>query len=326
MNNKLRRALLIVFIPVLYALILRLLFGIDSWDKVFYVMTISFLFCLPLIVGMLTIALSPMESVKKFIYRFFAPWAPIFIFAIITLLFNIEGWACWIMILPIFLIIASIGGLIAGYYKLKEKKHQKTYISLLCFLPLVAGPIERSIGAIPGVYKAYTYIDIHAPAAVIWEEITRVEEIPGAEDKGWLTRSLGFPRPVKAELNYLGVGASREAIFTNGLVFHETVTEYEALKKMSFNINADPHEIPSTTLDEHVVIGGQFFDVLNGTYELEQLNDSTIRLHLYSHFELKTTFNFYASLWAKWIMKDIQNNILQIEKKRAESSKPKTNM
>jgi hypothetical protein len=128
-----------------------------------------------------------------------------------------------------------------------------------------------------------------------------------------------FPRPVKAELNYEGVGAYREAVFTNGLVFHETVSEYIDQKKMVFSIKAYPHEIPSTTMDKHVVIGGQYFDVLNGTYELEKLTETTHRLHLYSHFKLTTTFNFYASWWAKWIMKDIQNNILQVEKLRAEN-------
>jgi hypothetical protein len=148
--------------------------------------------------------------------------------------------------------------------------------------------------------------------------VTRVREIKEEQDKGWLTQTLGFPRPVKAELNYEGVGASREAIFTNGLVFHETVTEYIDKQKMVFAIKAYPHKIPSATMDEHVVIGGEYFDVLNGTYELEKLNETTYRLHLYSHFTLHTTFNFYASWWAGWIMKDIQNNILQVEKKRAE--------
>ena len=87
---------------------------------------------------------------------------------------------------------------------------------------------------------------------------------------------------------------------------------------MIFSIKANPHEIPSATLDEHVVIGGEFFDVLNGTYELEKLGVNKYRLHLYSHFQLTTTFNFYAGIWAKWIMKDIQNNILLVIKKRAE--------
>ena len=151
--------------------------------------------------------------------------------------------------------------------------------------------------------------------------VTRVREIKEEQDKGWLTKSLGFPRPVKAELNFEGVGAYREAKFTNGLIFHETVSEYVNKTKMVFSIKAYPHEIPSTTMDKHVVIGGQYFDVLNGTYELEKLNDKTYRLHLYSHFKLTTTFNFYASWWAKWIMKDIQNNILEVVKQRAEGAR-----
>jgi hypothetical protein len=148
--------------------------------------------------------------------------------------------------------------------------------------------------------------------------VTRVHEIPEEQDKGCLTKLLNFPRPIKAELTYEGTGAYREAIFSNELVFHETVTEYEDQKKMCFTIRALPHEIPLTTMDEHLVIGGKYFDVLNGTYELEKRNDNTYRLHLYSNFKLTTTFNFYASLWVNWIMKDIQNNILQIEKTRAE--------
>lgn len=317
MNKTLRRSLIVIGIPTAYAIILRLLFGVDTWRDLYSVMSISFLFCLPTIVGALTVYLSSDDFAQKIAYRFFAPWIPILFFFFLTLIFSLEGWACWLMVLPLFLLAASVGGLIGGYLKLR-KKNNNTYISILTLLPLCLSPIENMIGAIPGTYKAYTCIDIHSTPDKIWNNVTRVKEIPEEQDKGWLTRSLGFPRPVKAELNFLGVGASREAIFTNGLVFHETVTAYSDKKKMAFTIKAYPYEIPSTTMDEHVVIGGQYFDVLNGVYELEKLNDNTYRLHLYSHFKLKTTFNFYASWWAKWIMKDIQNNILQVEKKRAE--------
>ncbi|WP_255037823.1 hypothetical protein [Lacihabitans soyangensis] len=222
------------------------------------------------------------------------------------------------MILPIFLLASSIGGLIGGYFK-QKKKDNKVYLSVLTILPLLVSPIESYMGANSTPYKAYTYIDINAPVDKIWDNVTRVSEIKKEQDKGWLTNLLNFPRPIKAELNFEGVGAYREAIFTNGLVFHETVTEYVDNKKMSFTIKALPHEIPLTTMDEHLVIGGKYFDVLNGTYELEKLNDKTYRLHLWSNFKLTTTFNFYASWWAKNIMKDIQNNILQIEKQRAEN-------
>lgn len=318
MNKRsLRTTLIAIGIPTTYAVILRLLFGVEAWEKLFSVMTVSFLFCLPSIVGALTVYLSEASMAKKISYRILAPWIPVFFFFVITLALALEGWACWLMILPVFLIAASLGGLLGGYLKARNTNN-KLSISTLVLLPLLLSPLESMIDSIPGTYKAYTYIDIDAPADKIWRNVTRVTEIPEAEDTGYLTRTLGFPRPVKAELNYEGVGAYRKAIFTNGLVFHETVTEYQDQQKMVFNIEAHPHEIPSTTLDEHVVIGGDYFDVLSGTYELEKLPNGMHRLHLYSYFKMNTTFNFYAGLWGKWIMKDIQNNILKIEKQRSE--------
>ena len=317
MNQRILTLLKIIALPIAYALLLRFVFGIAGWSEIFSMMSVTFLFLLPSIIGALTIYFSKEEKVRRFSYRFFIPWIPIGGFFIITLSFAIEGWPCLIMILPIFLLAASIGGLIGGYFKLR-KRDSKIYVSILSVLPFLMAPMESFIGVESSPYKAYTYVDITAPAEKIWSNVTRVREISKEQDKGWLTNLLNFPRPVKAELNFEGVGASREAIFTNGLVFHETVTEYVDKKKMSFTIKALPHEIPLTTMDKHLVVGGKYFDVLNGTYELEEISEGTYRLHLYSNFKLTTSFNFYASWWANSIMKDIQQNILQIEKLRAE--------
>ncbi|WP_439583200.1 hypothetical protein [Dyadobacter bucti] len=307
-----------VGVPTFYALVVRFAFGVSRWQEFLAVMSVTFLFLLPFIVGILTIFLSNDQKIQSGAYRVFAPWVPVFIFLIVTLLFAWEGWACWMMILPVFLICASIGGLIGGVL-IRNRKNRNIQVSLFVLLPFFCSPIEQQIPTIPGAYKAYTYIDINAPADKIWANVTRVREIPAEKDKGWLTQFLDFPRPVKAELNFEGCGATREAIFTKGLVFHETVSEYTDKGKMTFSIKAYPHEIPSTSMDEHIVIGGDYFDVLDGTYEMEKLGHNKYRLHLYSHFKLNTRFNFYASWWAKWIMEDIQNNILQVEKERAEA-------
>ena len=257
MNRKIKNTLIAIGIPVVYAMLVRIIFGmkLESWDDFFSVMSTTFLFILPTIIGALTVYLSSQEKAKNIAYRIFTPWIPILIFLVLTLALAIEGWACWLMILPVFLLTASIGGLFGGYLK-TQKRNDRLNVSILVLIPFLLGPIESLIETIPGTYKAYTYIDIDAPAEKIWNNITRVKEIPLEQDKGYLTRMLGFPRPVKAELNFEGVGAYREAIFTKGLVFHETVTEYIDNKKMVFTIKAYPHEIPSTTLDEHVVIGG----------------------------------------------------------------------
>jgi hypothetical protein len=238
-SQRLKSFFTAIVIPIIYAIILRLFFGVSTWRNLFSVMSISFLFCLPTIIGALTVYFSDIEKAKKRSYRIFAPWIPVFIFLIITLLISLEGWACWLMALPLFLIAASIGGLLGGYLKMK-KQNNKIYMPALALLPFFASPIENAIGSIPGTYEATTYIDIQAPADKIWNNITRVTEINEQQDKGWLTRLLGFPRPIKAELNFEGVGAYREAIFTKGLVFHETVSEYVHKKKWHFPLRHTP--------------------------------------------------------------------------------------
>lgn len=318
-----RNWILLLVIPVAYAVVCRVVFNLDIIKDFTKVMSLTFFISLPFGVGMLTILLSGTQKVKKLSYRIFMPWIPVFVFFLLTLLFSLEGWACWLMILPIFLIFASLGGLTAGYFKLKKyKNEQRLNISLVFLLPFVLSAFEKILPALPTQYEAYTYIDIHATKENIWNHVIRVKEIKQENDHGTLSNMLGLPRPVKAELNYAGIGGSRKAVFTKGLVFEETVKEYENERSMHFSIKANPFDIPSTTMDKHIVIGGDYFDVLDGTYRLEQTSKDICRLHLYSHFELKTTFNGYAGLWARWIMKDIQNNILRIIKSRSEDQPP----
>ena len=313
-----KKLLLSIGIPLVFIFLIRGVFGVRDWQDFYSVMSITFLFLTPAAVGALTIFFSSTRLVESRSYQFFMPWVPIMLFFLLTLFFKVEGLACWVMILPVFLIASSIGGLVAGYFKLK-KKDDTLPVSLLAVLPLFLSPLEQAIGKIPGQYQAFTQIDIRAPNAKIWSNVTRVRTIEPSQDHAWFTRALGFPRPIKAELDFEGVGASRKAIFDHGLVFEETVIAYQHQQHMTFSIKADPYDIPSTTMDEHIVIGGEYFDVLKGTYTLELLNDSTYCLHLSSQFKLTTTFNFYASWWAKWIMEDIQNNILEVIKNRSEN-------
>lgn len=316
LRNK-KVAAIALGLPCVYAIAVRFLFGVDKWQHFFTVMTLTFVFLLPFIMGALTLYFSSAENRKRRAYRIFAPWVPVFIFLALTIAFAWEGWGCWLMVLPVFLIGSSIGGVLGERLR-RWEGGQNLHVSLLILLPVFASPIEQLIGFLPADYEAYTYIDIDAPAETIWKNVTRVREIAVNEDQGWLTRLLGLPRPVKAELDFEGVGATREAIFTKGLIFHETVSEYVEGRKMVFSIKAYPHEISPLAMDEHVVIGGKYFDVLNGVYLLEKRGNNKHRLHLYSHFKLSTNFNFYAGYWATWIMKDIQNNILQVEKQRSE--------
>ena len=103
-KQKIFTALKIIAIPTTYAIVLRLFFGVRTWNDLFSVMSVSFLFCLPTIVGALTVYFSSEEKARKFSYKSFVPWIPIFVFFFITIIASWEGWACWIMVLPLFLL------------------------------------------------------------------------------------------------------------------------------------------------------------------------------------------------------------------------------
>jgi len=314
------RKLKLLCIPVFFAILIRVVFGATVFDDFLSVMSWTFFITVPAGIGALTIYFSPAHKANSTLYVIFVPWIPIVLVITLTIMFGLEGWACWIMILPLFFIFASIGGVIAGYYKMKKTKRQQNLnVSLLVLLPFIIGPIEHSIEVTPSIYTTYTSIIIDASPEKIWDNVTSVRQIQPGEGNPRLTNWLGFPQPLKAELDTLAVGGFRKAIFEKGLVFNETVTHYDHLKFMAFSIKANTYEIPSTTLDNHILIGGAYFDMLNGTYKLNRITNSKYELILYSNFSMKTTFNSYAGLWGNWIMKDIQNNILDIIKKRSET-------
>jgi hypothetical protein len=135
------------------------------------------------------------------------------------------------------------------------------------------------------------------------------------------THHIGFPRPIEATLSYEGVGGVRHASFERGLLFIETITAWEPQHRLAFSIKADSAHIPTTTLDEHVTIGGSYFDVLDGEYVLEPLSNGDTLLHLTSHQRLSTNFNGYAGLWTDAVMQNLQTSILQVIQHRAEARK-----
>ena len=329
------KSLFAVCLAAVYGLLMRLFFGFA--DGLIQVMSVAFIFIMPLGIGALTVRASDQSRINSRVYCFFMPWLSSLALLAVTIAVAIEGTICWVMAYPVFAIVAGIGGLFMRGYLLRQRRLMEEdadenvldggkdfrnkgnlQVSLLLLLPILVALAESTIDFRPQEFTAYNTIDIQAVDTIIWSNVTRVRDISTAEDRSGINRLLGMPRPIRAELDTPAVGGYRLAIFERGLVFHETVFEYEPLRRMAFSIKADPNEIPPTAMDEHVVVGGQYFDVLEGRYALEQLGNGRCRLHLSSRFVVSTSFNFYSGLWARWIMSDIQENILQVIKGRSE--------
>jgi len=317
--SKLKAMWSIYLFPIIVGLLVFSNYGFQ-WSKFYNMMGITFFLSFPYIIGVVSILFAPIEKISSLKYRLFHPWKILGIVVFITMVFRWEGWACWIMLVPILGIFLSLGGQVAGHFRLSQnKKGQQMNVSLMLLLPLIASPLESMMKIEPKVVETRSEIVIAAPAEKIWGNVTRVYTITKEEDKSRLTRLFDFPSPLEATLDKLEVGGYRKAMFTDGLVFHEKVTEYEDKKRMFFTINANTHEIPSTTFDHHLLIGGDYFDMLDGEYKLEKIDERHYKVLLNSHFKVSTTFNWYAGFLGQMIMSDIQDNILQIVKRRSES-------
>ena len=162
-------------------------------------------------------------------------------------------------------------------------------------------------------------IEVQASPSVVWDQIKTVPEIRKDELQPSWSRRIGFPDPIAATLSQEGVGGVRQASFSGGVLFIETVDVWEPGRRLAFSIHPETAKIPNTTLDEHVTVGGPYFDVLRGEYRIEPFSNGKVRLHLTSWQRVSTDFNWYAHLWTDAVMSDLQKRILHVIQQRAEA-------
>lgn len=329
MTSQNRLLLSGVIAGIVYGASARLAFGLlhqGPFETVFDLMSIAFLFLVPLVLGFLTVYLGEREGAPwRWWRRVVVPWAPALVALASALALAWEGLICIMLWLPLFIILSSLGGLAAGLVRRLSRRSGAQPLVLLwaLLLPFAISPFEQLLPRSAEHRTVRTAIVIHAPVATVWRNIERVPRIEEREHRFSLFHAIGFPRPVEARLTGSGVGAVRHATFEGGVLFIETITAWETGKRLAFSIHADTASIPAATLDEHVKVGGPYFDVLEGTYEIEPIAPGTVILHLASVHRLATRFNFYSGLWTDLIMRNVQDYILEILKRRCETLAPR---
>ncbi len=301
-----------------YGLSLRLLAGLHASG--FQVMSLGFILFMPFALGCVTVYCAELRSWQSLWVWALLPWVAVGGALAGTLLALLEGLICIVMFLPIALVLATIGGIAGGLAGRMIRSRRTRAVTMACVmvLPFFTAAWERPVFYQLESRRVENVIDIQASPEVVWRNIERVPAIRKNElPKTWAGQ-IGFPDPIEATLSHEGVGGVRNATFERGLSFIETVDVWEPEQRLAFTIAADTDKIPPTTLDEHVRIGGEYFDVLRGEYRLEPLGNGMVRLHLSSQQRLSTDFNWYAHLWTDAVMSDLQWRILQVIKLRCE--------
>ena len=316
-----------ICLAAVYGLMMRLAFGFleDSSQ----IMSVTFLFVVPLLIGFLTVLLIPTDKITSGTAAFFKPWLTSLALLFITLLTKVEGIICWVLLFPLFATVAGIGGLLAYHFK-KSRTQEATgaagmnwqmtnrlNASLLFALPIALGYVEGGRAWTPQEITIREQLTIEAPVASVWQVLAEKHVVSQQVKPPLSSALLGFPRHVATSLDTLAVGGQRVSYFEKGLHFQEKVVRLEKERLLTLTVNTEPGQFPPSVMDEHVMIGGKHLDILDNTYQFESLADGRTRVTLAGRFYINTPFNWYARIWANYLMSDILRGELYSVRTRA---------
>ena len=306
---------------ITYGLVIRFCLKLFPNNHILSVMTIGFIVLVPLAMGFISVYLVERQEPQGYAAWIFLPWVTVLGATFGSMLPAWEGFICAILFLPIAVVLASIGGIFGGWLARSKTAAPTKNIIVGCMLvlPLLVGSVEPRFFGSKEIRDVETATMISASPEIVWRNIERVRAIQSNELKPSWSRRIGFPAPIEATLSHEGNGGIRHASFANGVMFIETVDVWEPERRLAFSIHAETAQIPAATLDEHVRVGGEFFDVLRGEYVIEPVANGVTRLRLSSQHRISTDFNWYARLWTDAIMRDTQESILSVLKSRCES-------
>ncbi len=307
--------LLGILLALSYGLLIRFIFG--RTDKI---ATLSFFFLIPCILGMIPVFFASKELLERKAIIFISPVITNIFFFILMILLGFENLFCLIVLLLPFILLSVAGAWLCSvlYRRKLLKREKKTQnLAMIAVLPFLLLPLEEFVDSPIQASQVKNAVIINATPEIIWKNIVRVNTISSGEYNAGIFNRLGIPRPLKAAVDFEGVGGARTGEFDGGLIFHETITEYDKNKFIAFSIKVDPTTIGKDVFHQHV-LSGNYFSFIGASYALEPLADGKTRLILSSGYQLRSKFNFYGEWWGNIILSDFQNRLLQVIKNRCE--------
>lgn len=309
---KYRSIIIGLVLGIVYGLIARLLFESDG---MYQTMSIAFIFGVPAIIGAITVYFGTERQKSSWVFKICMPWVSILSFLLITIITYLEAAICVVMLLPVFMLLASLGGILICEFIDRSQNKQQT-LNIFLALPFLLAPIESQFTSPTTINTINTEIIINADKETVWNNIKSVKAIKDEELRWSFSHFIGIPKPVQSELTEERIGGTRHIKWERGIRFREKITDWKLHDSFSYEVLVD--HIPPEAIDKHVEVGGKYFDVLNGGYKLTKIDQNTTKLNLKCTYRVTTKFNFYSKLWADFILDDFQVVILDVIKERSE--------
>jgi hypothetical protein len=281
------------------------------------VMSAAFVVLVPVAIGAITVYCAEREYRRSVGYYLAAPCVSVGLFLLGTAILLIEGSICIAMAAPLFLGFGALGGLIAGLL-MRVLHVPGKVMHCVALLPMLLVFFELRQPLPKTQFRLQETILIQAPPELIWQQINNPLAIQRAEMQGGLAYRIGVPYPLEARTLEPKLGGLRQLRWEGGVGFDEVITAWQPAKFIAWNYRFDKNSFPPGSMDQHVVVGGSYFDLLDTSYTLSPESGGT-RLSVNVGYRVSTGFNFYAKPIGNYLIRDTARTILKFYQRRSEA-------
>lgn len=217
--------------------------------------------------------------------------------------FMKEGVVCLLIAAPL-LLMGVFTGLLLGRVFFKPKDTLRvTFLPLVIVLILAEGKIQWN-----KTEMVTDSIVIAAKPSEVWKHVLAFPAITLPSDY-WLNK-VGLPSAAETKCEGDFVGAKRQCIFSNGLVFEERVTELEAERLLTFEVVEQPRD---PELLGHL-------DLHRGKFELQPNEDGSTTLIGRSWYTLHVRPCWYFDWWTRDITRHVHLRVMEHIKRLSEEA------
>lgn len=312
------RSTLLKLLPLIVAsTIIALTVLITSYSK--SLMSSVIVMAIPVILGMLFEYFASLKQPKSLARMVKIPGYILLAVMVFGAVVLKEGIICLIILMPFILIFALIGvAIMRMICRFLWRPDYKVYsLALLPMLLLLLLP-EWSRTEYQQTQRKMI---IHAPQEQVFQAINHIGVIQSQEVPFSPIFLIGFPKPVFGMVENKNNQMIRTIQWQRGIEFKEVVTKLRAPEQLGWTYQFAEDSFPQGSLDDHVKIGGEYFDLLKTNYHLYALDENTTELTLSIDYRLSTQYNWYGKIWANYILNEFSDVVMMIHKQRLEQRK-----
>lgn len=297
--------------------LLRLVFsGRPETDGWYIAMGFAFIYLAPVVVGAVTVYVAERRAPRSAAYHFRAAALANLLFVVGTLAVLLEGLICAIVIVPLFMVLGGLAGLLMGLLCRKLIWPRTTLYSLGA-LPLVLGAMTGASPPAQTIERMEQSIVIAAPPATVWAQIHAVRDIqPEEVGHAWMYR-IGVPLPHSGVTHETAQGRVRQITMGKAIHFEQVVQDWEENRHVRWTYRFAEDSVPPGALDDHVKIGGHYFDLIDTAYTLAAEGEGATRLRIRMDYRVSTDFNWYAKPIAAMLFDNFGEVILNFYARRS---------